>query len=59
MTESFNQGVSVSRLIGAQLFSDDLDEFTYALMEGICGKDNMLFERGIDIPNTEGNLNNM
>lgn len=41
----------------SQTFPDDLDEFTYDLMEGIVGKENMTFERGMDIPNTGSNYN--
>ena len=41
----------------SKLFPDDLDDFTYDLMEGIVGKKNMIFERKMDTKNTEGAYN--
>lgn len=42
----------------SKVFPDDLDNFTYELMEGIVGKENMTFEKKIDTPNTECSLPN-
>lgn len=42
-----------------KVFSDDLDDFTHALMESIVGKENMIFEKKMDTQNTEGVLYNI
>lgn len=42
----------------SKLYPDDLDDFTYALMEGSVGKKNMIFEGERDTTNAEGALYN-